>query len=280
VKDLDLPDLAQQGPHARHPRGARCPRGEPWTRPRSRRASPRARPRQAGAWLLAGATGAVGDTRSRATGTQRDPRSDRRGDPRHCRLRSERSSSYATSRAGRHPTLRTRSGSPTSTSGCCCTAAAKRSATPSRGTSVRPDQPVHIGGGIRCTEAIELVTLHLDDALDDRDRRLFERHVDACTGCTRYVAQIRQTIDLHPADARAHERRTSAQHNELGRPSSLGDADLSEADATKRWGAPDRSQRTRPPIKRRATGGSPATSVVTDPTRSPGGGRWSAAGRR
>jgi anti-sigma factor RsiW len=61
---------------------------------------------------------------------------------------------------------------------------------------VRPDDPVHTGGGIRCAEAIELVTLHLDDALDDRDRRLFERHVDACTGCTRYVAQIRQTIDL------------------------------------------------------------------------------------
>jgi hypothetical protein len=41
-----------------------------------------------------------------------------------------------------------------------------------------------------------LVTLHLDDALDDRDRRLFERHCDACTGCTRYVAQIPQTIEL------------------------------------------------------------------------------------
>jgi hypothetical protein len=61
---------------------------------------------------------------------------------------------------------------------------------------VRPDLPVHIGGGIRCAEAIELATLHLEDALDDRDRRLFERHVDTCTGCTRYVAQIRQTIDL------------------------------------------------------------------------------------
>jgi hypothetical protein len=61
---------------------------------------------------------------------------------------------------------------------------------------VRPDQPVDTGGNIRCAEAIELVTLHLDDALDDRDRHLFERHVDACTGCTRFVAQIRQTIDL------------------------------------------------------------------------------------
>jgi anti-sigma factor RsiW len=80
---------------------------------------------------------------------------------------------------------------------------------------VRPDHPVRIGGGIRCTEAIELVTLHLDDALNDRDRRLFEQHVDACTGCTRYVAQVRQTIDLtrrvlgHTSVAR------QPQHNEL-----------------------------------------------------------------
>jgi anti-sigma factor RsiW len=61
---------------------------------------------------------------------------------------------------------------------------------------MRPDQPIETGGNIRCAEAIALVTLHLDDALDDRDRRLFERHVDTCAGCTRYVAQIRQTIDL------------------------------------------------------------------------------------
>jgi len=61
---------------------------------------------------------------------------------------------------------------------------------------MRPDQPVDASDNIRCTEAIELVTLHLDDALDDRDRRLFERHVDACIGCTRYVAQIRHTIGL------------------------------------------------------------------------------------
>lgn len=61
---------------------------------------------------------------------------------------------------------------------------------------MRPDHPVHVGGGIRCTEAVELVTLHLDDALDDHDRHIFEAHVDGCTGCTRYVAQIRQTIHL------------------------------------------------------------------------------------
>jgi Putative zinc-finger len=60
---------------------------------------------------------------------------------------------------------------------------------------VPPDRSAPTGG-IRCAEAIELVTLHLDDALDDRDRRLFEEHVDGCAGCTRFVAQIRLTIDL------------------------------------------------------------------------------------
>ena len=78
-----------------------------------------------------------------------------------------------------------------------------------------PDHPDHTGGDIRCAEAIELVTLHLDEALGDRDRRLFERHVDACTGCTRYVAQIRQTIDL---TRRVLEHTSGAgqpQHDEL-----------------------------------------------------------------
>jgi anti-sigma factor RsiW len=82
---------------------------------------------------------------------------------------------------------------------------------------VRPDQPTQTAGGIRCAEAIELVTLHLDGALDDHDRGLFERHVDGCAGCTRYVAQIRQTIHL---TGRVREHLTGAaagqpQHDEL-----------------------------------------------------------------
>jgi anti-sigma factor RsiW len=80
---------------------------------------------------------------------------------------------------------------------------------------VHPDQPVQTGGGIRCTEAIELVTLHLDDALDDRDRRLFDQHVDACIGCTRYVAQIRQTIDLTRRVLDHTSVTNQPQHNEL-----------------------------------------------------------------
>jgi anti-sigma factor RsiW len=80
---------------------------------------------------------------------------------------------------------------------------------------VRPDQSVHTCRGIRCAEAIELVTLHLDDALDDRDRRLFEQHIDACTGCTRYVAQIRQTIDLTRRVLEHMSVARQPHHNEL-----------------------------------------------------------------
>jgi hypothetical protein len=62
---------------------------------------------------------------------------------------------------------------------------------------VRPDDPPAAHArGIRCAEAIELVTLHLDAALDEHDRRLFEQHVGSCTGCTRFAAQIRLTIEL------------------------------------------------------------------------------------
>jgi anti-sigma factor RsiW len=80
---------------------------------------------------------------------------------------------------------------------------------------VRPDQPVHIGGGIRCAEAVELVTLHLDHALDDRDQRLFEQHVEGCTGCTRYVAQIRQTIELTRRVLEHMSVAPQPQHSEL-----------------------------------------------------------------
>ena len=80
---------------------------------------------------------------------------------------------------------------------------------------MRPDQPVDTGGNIRCAEAIELVTLHLDDALDDHDRRLFEQHLDTCTGCTRYITQIRLTIDLTRRVFEHTSVASQAQNNEL-----------------------------------------------------------------
>jgi pimeloyl-ACP methyl ester carboxylesterase len=45
--------------------------------------------------------------------------------------------------------------------------------------------------------------------------RLFEQHVDACTGCTRYLAQIRQTIDLTRRVLEHTSVAPQPQHSEL-----------------------------------------------------------------
>lgn len=47
---------------------------------------------------------------------------------------------------------------------------------------------------ITCKELVELVTDYLEGTLSRSDRRRFERHLDACDGCTNYVEQMRQVI--------------------------------------------------------------------------------------
>lgn len=47
---------------------------------------------------------------------------------------------------------------------------------------------------LSCRELVELVTDYFEGALDERHRRLFEAHIAACKGCTRYVEQLRATI--------------------------------------------------------------------------------------
>ena len=49
---------------------------------------------------------------------------------------------------------------------------------------------------LNCQELVELVTDYLEGALDERDRRAFDRHLDGCVGCTEYVEQLRVTIEL------------------------------------------------------------------------------------
>jgi anti-sigma factor RsiW len=49
---------------------------------------------------------------------------------------------------------------------------------------------------LRCKELVELVTDYLEGALTPPDRERFEEHLAACAGCTRYLAQIRETIRL------------------------------------------------------------------------------------
>jgi anti-sigma factor RsiW len=52
------------------------------------------------------------------------------------------------------------------------------------------------GEPLVCIELVELVTAYFEGALSHRDRRRFEEHLAACDGCTRYVAQLRRTVEL------------------------------------------------------------------------------------
>ena len=46
-----------------------------------------------------------------------------------------------------------------------------------------------------CNEFVELVTSHLDRALDPATEQRFLAHLAVCDGCTRYLEQVRQTIE-------------------------------------------------------------------------------------
>jgi anti-sigma factor RsiW len=51
-----------------------------------------------------------------------------------------------------------------------------------------------MGRDLTCKELVELVTAYLEGSLRGRRRRRFESHLDACDGCTRYLAQMEATI--------------------------------------------------------------------------------------
>jgi anti-sigma factor RsiW len=49
---------------------------------------------------------------------------------------------------------------------------------------------------LSCQELVELVTDYLERALEPAALRRFEQHVSGCGNCTRYLAQMRQTIEV------------------------------------------------------------------------------------
>ena len=59
---------------------------------------------------------------------------------------------------------------------------------------------------LSCQELVELVTDYFDGALKPRDRARFEAHLDDCTGCARYVEQMRTTIVVTGATAGLENR--------------------------------------------------------------------------
>jgi anti-sigma factor RsiW len=59
---------------------------------------------------------------------------------------------------------------------------------------------------LSCQELVELVTAYLDGALPPRERARFEAHLDECTGCARYVEQMRTTVAITGATAGLEDR--------------------------------------------------------------------------
>jgi len=47
-----------------------------------------------------------------------------------------------------------------------------------------------------CKELVELVTEYLEGSLSEEFRVRIESHLSGCEGCTNYVEQMRQTIQL------------------------------------------------------------------------------------
>jgi anti-sigma factor RsiW len=48
---------------------------------------------------------------------------------------------------------------------------------------------------VTCQEFVELVTDYFEDRLPAEDRARFVRHLEVCEHCTRYMAQLRTTIN-------------------------------------------------------------------------------------
>ena len=49
---------------------------------------------------------------------------------------------------------------------------------------------------IVCIQFVELITDYLEGSMTSTDRARFESHLAACPDCTRYLAQIRATVEL------------------------------------------------------------------------------------
>ena len=47
-----------------------------------------------------------------------------------------------------------------------------------------------------CQELVELVTEYFEGTLPPAERERFEAHLATCSGCTNYLQQMRQTIQV------------------------------------------------------------------------------------
>ena len=51
-------------------------------------------------------------------------------------------------------------------------------------------------GALACQELVELASDYLEGAVLPSDRDRIEAHLQACDGCTEYIAQLRRTVEL------------------------------------------------------------------------------------
>ena len=50
--------------------------------------------------------------------------------------------------------------------------------------------------GLSCQELVELVTDYFEDALSPADCARFDAHIAGCEGCTMYLRQMREMLEL------------------------------------------------------------------------------------
>jgi anti-sigma factor RsiW len=50
--------------------------------------------------------------------------------------------------------------------------------------------------GLSCQELVELVTDYLEGALPPAEHARFEAHIAACEGCTMYLRQMREMLEV------------------------------------------------------------------------------------
>lgn len=62
-----------------------------------------------------------------------------------------------------------------------------------------------------CKELVELVTEYLEGTLPKDTRQRMEKHLSGCDGCTHYLEQMRQTIQL---TGRVREENLTAQQRD------------------------------------------------------------------
>lgn len=66
---------------------------------------------------------------------------------------------------------------------------------------------------LTCKELVELVTEYLEGTLPENVRARVEAHLAGCNGCTNYLEQMRQTIQL--TGKLREENLTPGQRDEL-----------------------------------------------------------------